>query len=298
MVTVTVAACETATASELNTQMTATPAVTNHTTGFTTTLLNASPSIARSRQVELDSRVRSLVLGGSMQGSVHGPERGHISRGDFLKRAGFLGVAATVPSGVLARDTPSQATAPQVVEREALESFTSTEGDIIEAFVARLIPTDATGPGAREARVARFIDRALARALMHHRETYSINLAALDAHARATHGAGFASLSEAQQDAVLTNMEANVATGFSPNSRAFFNLVREHTLQGMFGDPFHGGNADGIGWRLIRYPGVSLDIKARDQRLDVTNRASTYKMSTYDFDLFKRGTRRSASHGH
>jgi hypothetical protein len=39
------------------------------------------------------------------------------------------------------------------------------------------------------------------------------------------------------QDAVLSHMEKNIATGFTPNSATFFNLVRMHTLQGTFCDP-------------------------------------------------------------
>jgi gluconate 2-dehydrogenase gamma chain len=35
----------------------------------------------------------------------------------------------------------------------------------------------------------------------------------------------------------------------------FFRLLRQHTIEGMFCDPMHGGNADLIGWQLIGYPG-------------------------------------------
>jgi len=45
--------------------------------------------------------------------------------------------------------------------REPFESLTAAEGATLEAIVARLIPTDANGPGATEARAARYIDRAL-----------------------------------------------------------------------------------------------------------------------------------------
>ena len=49
--------------------------------------------------------------------------------------------------------------------REAFETLTAAEADLLEAIVARLIPTDAHGPGATEARAARYIDRALGGAL-------------------------------------------------------------------------------------------------------------------------------------
>ena len=63
-------------------------------------------------------------------------------------------------------------------------------------------------------------------------------------------------------------MEEGVATGFEPSSRSFFNLVRGHTIQGTFCDPYYGGNADFVGWDLIGYPGLRLVVTEDDQRLD------------------------------
>ena len=58
--------------------------------------------------------------------------------------------------------TTSQNAAPRTrsVGRGALESFTAAEAEPMDA-VARLIPTDETGPGATEAQAVRYIDRAL-----------------------------------------------------------------------------------------------------------------------------------------
>ena len=36
-------------------------------------------------------------------------------------------------------------------------------------------------------------------------------------------------------------------------------MVRTHTLQGTFGDPYYGGNANFVGWDLIGYPGVRTE---------------------------------------
>ena len=35
----------------------------------------------------------------------------------------------------------------------------------------------------------------------------------------------------------------------------FFTLLRRHTIEGMFCDPMHGGNAGLVGWKLIGFPG-------------------------------------------
>ena len=109
----------------------------------------------------------------------------------------------------------------------------------------------------------------------------------LDAYSQSTHGAPFAALPAAQQDAVLTNLQANTVPGFTPDSRTFFNLVREHALQGMFCDPFHGGNANFVGWDLIGYPGVKIgEVLPAEQALDTT--AVQQHRSTYSFSLFKK----------
>ncbi len=207
-----------------------------------------------------------------------------LSRGDLLKRVGLVGVAAAVPAGVLASD------AAPVRERDALETFTSAEAEAVEAIVDRLIPSDANGPGAAEARVARYIDRALGGELASLRATYSAGLAAVDVYAQGRFGAALADLPAAQQDAVLTAMEQNVATGFPGGSRTFFDLVREHCLQGMFGDPVHGGNEDFVGWDLVGFPGVKLSFSAAEQQMDVT--VVPAHKSTADYPLFKRGRKR------
>jgi gluconate 2-dehydrogenase gamma chain len=69
---------------------------------------------------------------------------------------------------------------------------------------------------------------------------------------------------------VLADMEANKATGFTPSSKTFFALLREHTLQGMFSDPVYGGNKNFAGWDLLGYPGVRMPVPAADQRIGVT----------------------------
>ena len=59
----------------------------------------------------------------------------------------------------------------------------------------------------------------------------------------------------------------------------------------MFGDPPWGGNRNNIGWKLIGFPGIGLDIKAQDQRTGTTSYVSQYKKSAYDWDEFKRSTK-------
>jgi hypothetical protein len=78
--------------------------------------------------------------------------------------------------------------------------------------------------------------RSLAPSALHVGRT-AVGLAAVNAYAQSAKGAPFATLAAQDQDAVLSDMEKNVAKSFTPNSSAFFNLVRTHTIQGMYGAP-------------------------------------------------------------
>src|SRR6266581_9482088 len=187
------------------------------------------------------------------------------SRRELLKRFGMVGAASVVPGGAFVQTAAAfaaEARTAAAPPREALETLTAAEADTLEAIVARLIPTDANGPGAAEARAAHYIDRALTGPLRGSRGAYAAGLAAIDAYAQSTKGAAFAKLTESDQDAVLADMEKNVATGFTPDAATFFNLVRTHTIQGTFCDPYYGGNADFVGWDLIGYPGLRLVVTA------------------------------------
>jgi gluconate 2-dehydrogenase gamma chain len=220
----------------------------------------------------------------------HEPPRAQLSRRQLLKRAGLVGAAAIatpigtlVPSTSLAQSTQARAATGR---GRVLETLTAAEAETLEAITARLIPSDATGPGALEAQAARYIDRALGGALASSHDAYRSGLAAVDGYARMSKGSPFAKLSAADQDMILREMEANVASGFVPDASTFFNLVRAHTIQGTFCDPYYGGNADFVGWDLIGYPGVRLAVTVNEQRLDP--RLTPTHRSAYEYAMFSR----------
>ncbi len=83
---------------------------------------------------------------------------------------------------------------------------------------------------------------------------------------------------------MLSEVEAGAATGFAGGSAAFFDLVRGHTIQGTFCDPYYGGNANFVGWDLIDYPGVRTIATADEQRLGAD--VPPNHKSAYDYDMF------------
>ena len=203
----------------------------------------------------------------------------------MLKRVGLMiGLAGGLP---LPARSSARAQGLGAVAN-ALVSLTLAEAETLRAIVARIIPADENGPGALEARADRFIDRALAGALKNQRSTYVAGLAAVDAYAQSAKGSTFAKLSASDQDFILTEIQFNRAAGFDGvGSGQFFNLVRTHTIQGTFSDPFYGGNENFIGWDLIGYPGARVVVSPNLQRMDIKPESS--RKSAYDYGMFNKG---------
>jgi len=167
-----------------------------------------------------------------------------------------------------------------------LRFFTTAERNCIDAITARLIPTDDTGPGAREAGVTDFIDSQLAgfygkgerwymqgpfadepldtqgyQSEQPPAQLYRDAIKALDAHCEQTIGSVFARLEENQQDEILKRLEEGDLVLDGVSAKAFFDLVLENTIEGFFSDPIYGGNRDMVGWKLVGFPGARYDYR-------------------------------------
>jgi gluconate 2-dehydrogenase gamma chain len=124
-------------------------------------------------------------------------------------------------------------------EQQPWEFFTAEQARLFDAVSAQIVPTDDT-PGAREARVVRFADHALASFLKDRGAQVKKSLAALEKFAP-----GFASQGGADQIRQLT--------AFEKKDGQSFGTLRQLTMAGMFSHPEHGGNYEKAGWKLIGY---------------------------------------------
>ncbi len=214
---------------------------------------------------------------------------GRISRRRFLSRT-LLATTALLAPAAFARTIseempwlPGKASQPPTYP--ALRFFTEAERRCVDAITARLIPTDDTGAGAREAGVTDFIDSQLAgfygrgeRWYMRGpfadgldtqgyqsehppAQLYRSAIEALDAHCEGAEGAVFAALSEERQDAILTRIEEGELELDGVSAAAFFDLVLENAIEGFFCDPIYGGNRDMVGWKLVGFPGARYDYR-------------------------------------
>lgn len=150
-------------------------------------------------------------------------------------------------------------------------SLTPAQRRTTEMLVDRIIPADELGPGALACGAANYIDVQMADYLAPQLPAWIAGLAALDAFARETQGSAFADLSSDKRDAVLMALP--------PNLTQFFNQARTYTMQGTFGDPHYGGNIDGKGWDIIRYPGPRPATSPDMQRMD--KEAEPYRKSAW-----------------
>jgi gluconate 2-dehydrogenase gamma chain len=183
-----------------------------------------------------------------------------------MRRRHFLTLSAATVGGVLVYTLDrriSLLTAQEKRLRIPLRFFEETEALIVAAAASRIFPTDQSGPGAREAGVVIYIDRQLAGPYGRDRYRYTQGPfedgpPELGYQGKATPREifreglkelkGFDQLSPQEQDARLHQIE----------SSRFFSLLRQHTIEGMFSDPIHGGNVDMIGWQLIGFPGPRM----------------------------------------
>lgn len=124
---------------------------------------------------------------------------------------------------------------------ETLDAATASE---IEAIATQIIPST-DGPGAREAGVIYFIDRALSTFAADERETYRSGMAQLQQKRQELfpNSTAIASLTGEQQTALVRVIETS----------AFFALLRTHTVLGFLGNPSYGGNRGEIGWKQIGF---------------------------------------------
>jgi gluconate 2-dehydrogenase gamma chain len=151
--------------------------------------------------------------------------------------------------------------------------------DTLKALLSRLLPACAQGGGAVEAGAHVYIDRALGGAYSGQLAAYRIGLAGVTALARSQSGAGASGLHPHELDAIITRLEQGAVTErlqdvagasipLDDGGAGFFRLLRQHMLEGTFGDPSYGGNQNYLGWKLIGYSGIQLYYTPAEQAVD------------------------------
>ena len=132
------------------------------------------------------------------------------------------------------------------------------EASLLDSLVEQIIPTD-EWPGARDAGVTNFIDKQLVGPYTRYQATYRKGLAAIQETSKSEFQKPFETLPFEEQTKFLVKMEAGKMMGdlwTKGLDREFFNLFRNHTMQGFYGSPRHGGNKGNISYKMLQldYP--------------------------------------------
>jgi hypothetical protein len=178
------------------------------------------------------------------------------SRRDFLADSvaglGSVWLATHWPAILEAEAYAQRAAAAAPGQPVPFAFFTDAQAADVDAMASQIFPTTDT-PGAHEAHIVNFIDRALVTFARNRRPVYIQGLKDLQAKTKELFPSAskFSALNSAQQIQLLTSVEKT----------PFFLAVREHTLTGMFANPKHGGNFNKMGWKLIGFEDT-LNFKA------------------------------------
>ena len=164
------------------------------------------------------------------------------SRRTFLRAAAAAGAAWSATDLVSIENALAWSAEQAAAKAGGFTALSAAEAETIDALSSRIIPSVDKRPGAHEAGVVFFVDKALATFNAGQKKMYAEGVQDLNRRAADMFsGAAFSKLTTAQQDDVIRAIEK------SP----FFQAVRFDTIVGTFALPTWGGNRDYAGWHMI-----------------------------------------------
>ncbi len=142
----------------------------------------------------------------------------------FLTRRGFLAGSAAAGLVYAAPDKPA--------------FFTEAEASLVVLIAEQIIPAD-QDPGATDAGVVHYMDKQLTGPLKRFASAYREGLPDFEP---------LRKLAPADRARFLEAVERGE---HGPRAAGLFNLIVDHTMQGFYGSPRHGGNHDEVSWRML-----------------------------------------------
>ncbi|MEK4556254.1 gluconate 2-dehydrogenase subunit 3 family protein [Jeotgalicoccus sp. FSL K6-3177] len=212
------------------------------------------------------------IAGGALLGGLTGFQFGSDQQSE---------TAETDTGGDTASGGEGGADAPEFAAR----TFISRQEDFaaLAAATERIYPEDDNGPGAIELGVPYFIDRQLygtwgtngtdyrmgpfepmasdthgRQEKLTRGEMFILGIRRLREYAVEEHDEEFVKLDGDTQDEVLKAFESGDVEIPGMRAEAFFSLLRNTTIEGVYADPVYGGNKNMEGWKMIQYPGPRM----------------------------------------
>ncbi|AZO28412.1 MULTISPECIES: gluconate 2-dehydrogenase subunit 3 family protein [unclassified Mesorhizobium] len=252
-----------------------------------------SAGLVRARALSNLTHRFACSVTGEIMSTKEKSDRGDVGRRDFLKLFGAAGAAAgTLPFSGSASADETMAAASDTKHHHVTaatdphaggpgyEFFNVNESAFIEAAVDTLIPSDATGPGAKELGVATYIDRQMAGGYgkgdrlylegpfgegtpeqgyqlpMTPSELIRAGIADVSAYVQKERKSTFDGLSAKDRAAVMADLDSKKVELPTVPTATFFGLLLQLTIEGYFADPMYGGNKGAAAWKMIGFPGA------------------------------------------
>ena len=204
----------------------------------------------------------------------------NTSRRQLLKSA-LIGSAAIGGSLTPAAQVLAQSKQDVETPVAAYIFFTPAEATFIEALVDHMVPSDPLTPSGSDMGINIFIDRALAgswgkgsrmymqgpwqegtpsqgyQSPLMPSQLYRAGIASTNQLCIKQYGKSFELLDPSQKDELLKALESGkIVFEGGLQSKAFFEIVYQSVVEGLFADPIYGGNANKAAWKMIGFPGV------------------------------------------
>lgn len=214
-----------------------------------------------------------------------------MKKSDISRRNFLFATAKAAPGAVLAATALGHGSAFAAdpanpgIKDYTPKYFTEAEWRFLIAACDRLIPPDETYTGAVGANVPVFLDKEMLteygsgglwymqgpfhpesppelgyQLKFTPREIYRVGIGDVNLYCQGVFKKDFADLAEAEQIAVLKDLEGGKIALPQIPARAFFAQLLSNVKEGYFADPQYGGNKDMVGWKMIGFPGARADF--------------------------------------
>lgn len=227
-------------------------------------------------------------------------DKKNISRRSFVKNSSYA-AGGLIGGGLLGSligvnldGSKEETTVPS--EKSANQAFMyfTREADFktLSAATERIFPEDDNGPGAIELGVPYFIDHQLAGSFGYNDQEYMQGpfhegsdfqgyqtplkrhqifmegIRGLDHESNKKFDGAFRDVEDDQQDDILKKFDDDKVKLKGVKASMFFDLLKDVTMAGAYGDPLYGGNIGMEGWKMKEYPGSQMsyasDIEDKD----------------------------------
>lgn len=138
--------------------------------------------------------------------------------------------------------------------------FSESEAKTIIAFAEQIIPQDQDA-GATDANIINFIDKQLVGPYTRFQLEYRKGIFAIQNSAQKLYSKAFYELESVIQTDFMVKMEKGELPNElwkDSNQKNLFRLILDHTMQGFYGSPRHGGNKNYVSYKMMKldYPHV------------------------------------------